>query len=293
MKIVNFGSLNLDYVYSLPHFVQPGETITCTDFQIFCGGKGLNQSIALARAGAQTVHAGFVGREGGRLKGLLAENGVDTSLVHTVDTSNGHAIIQVEKDGQNSIIVYGGANRALTDDFITEVTRILAPGDYLLMQNETNLTDEAARLCKKRGAKLILNPSPIDTWLVDHFPFDLVDIFILNELEGMSLTGETDPDSIAATLCRQYPQSTCVLTLGEKGALFLGAEGRFFQPPVKATAVDTTGAGDTFTGYFLAEHLRGQAPDSCLAVAAAAAAIAVSKKGAADSIPFLQDVRQK
>jgi ribokinase len=194
-KIVNFGSLNLDYVYSLPHMVRPGETLSCTQLYINNGGKGLNQSVALARAGAKVIHAGIIGNEGTRLKEFLHENGADTSLIRQTDTTSGHAIIQVDKNGQNAIFVYGGANRVFTMEYISEAAELLDRGDFVLLQNETNLTDEAARMGKEKGAKIVLNPSPIDDWLLHHFPFELVDLLFLNETEGaVFLEIMIDPD---------------------------------------------------------------------------------------------------
>jgi ribokinase len=278
MKILNFGSLNLDYVYSLPHFVKPGETITCGNLHTGFGGKGLNQSIALARAGAKVAHAGFIGPEGSCLKNFLHENGVDTTLIREADAANGHAIIQIDENGENCIIVYGGANRMFTEEFIKEAVKILEPGDIVLLQNETNLTDETARISKEKGAKIVLNPSPIDSWLLNHFPFELVDLFILNETENTALENIT----------RRFPAAPRLLTLGEKGALYVHNDVQIFKEAVPVKAVDTTAAGDCFTGYFLAGLTKGLPIETCLANAATAAAITVGAVGAAETIPYSQ-----
>ncbi|MDR1530800.1 MAG: ribokinase [Clostridiales bacterium] len=290
MKILNFGSLNLDYVYSVDHFAAPGETIKCADLKTFCGGKGLNQSIALARAGAAVFHAGFIGANGAVLKNTLTADGVDTSLVRDTDGPDGHAIIQVNSAGENNIIVYGGANRALTPEFINEAADALCEGDIVLMQNETNLTDEIARRGAERGAKIALNPSPIDSWLMENFPFHLVSYFILNEIEGAALTKETEPDRITSRLLSRFPNAAIILTLGERGAIYRDKAQRVYQPAYPARVVDTTAAGDTFAGFFLACVSNGQTAAVSLSLAAAAAAMAVALKGAADSIPNIRAV---
>jgi ribokinase len=290
MKILVLGSLNLDYVYQIKHFVRPGETVSCNSRKTFCGGKGLNQAVAAAKAGAETLMAGLIGAEGAALKDALTENGVDARLVRQADVTGGHAVIQVTDDGQNSIIVYGGTNRLLTPELIFEAAEALEPGDIALMQNETNLTDKFARLCKKKQARVCLNPSPIDEWLLSKFPFELVDIFIVNETEGYALTGKIKAEDIAEEMRKRFPHAMSILTLGEDGSLYAGPEGYIRQQAISTKAVDTTAAGDTFTGYFLAELAAGNDITHCLSFASKAAAIAVSRSGAAGSIPKRQEV---
>ena len=136
MKILNFGSINIDYVYSVDHIVQPGETIKGLDRNVFCGGKGLNQSIALANAKADVTHAGLIGEDGGMLLEALNAAEVHTDLIKTVKGSSSHTVIQVDRSGQNSILFFAGDNLAIKEDYIDEVIEKFEPGDYLLLQNE-------------------------------------------------------------------------------------------------------------------------------------------------------------
>ena len=131
MKIVNIGSSNIDYVYQMEHFIQPGETLGCAQLSIGCGGKGLNQSIALARAGAEVFHAGLIGREGAFLREKMEEAGVNVEFVRYGEGANGHAIIQVDKTGQNCIILYGGTNHQFTHALVDEVLSHFAAGDIV------------------------------------------------------------------------------------------------------------------------------------------------------------------
>lgn len=289
MKILNFGSLNYDYVYSLPHIVTPGETIASTKMETFCGGKGLNQSIALAKAGANVYHAGMVGEDGGELCSILSENGVRIEYIKQIPGKSGHAIIQVEESGQNSILLFGGANRSLTKEFIESVLSQFGQGDYLLLQNEVNLMSELINQAYERGLKIILNPSPYDAQL-KACDFHKIDTFLLNEVEGNQITGKTSPEEILEEMMKQYPEASVVLTLGDKGAMYQKGSTRYMQPVFPAEVVDTTAAGDTFTGFYLAQIMQGAQVPKALEVAAKASSIAVSRPGAANSIPMLDEI---
>lgn len=285
MRALNIGSLNIDYVYRVDHFVQPGETLHAASLQAGCGGKGLNQSVALAQAGVETWHAGLIGPEGAFLRDKLASFGVQTELVREVGEPTGHAIIQVDSAGQNSILLYGGANRRLTEEFVDEALAGFGPGDWLLAQNETACVGYAVAQAKRRGLRTALNAAPADRALRE-MPLELLDLLFVNEVEGAFLAGTEAPEEIAAVLTERYPETTLVLTLGEGGAL----AARRGRETVRATAfrvpaVDTTAAGDTFTGFFLRGVLDGWPPEDCLRLAAAASAIAVTRRGAADSVP--------
>ena len=153
MRVVNFGSLNIDYVYRVDHFVQPGETMSAQSLQIQCGGKGLNQSVALARAGVETWHAGLIGPEGHFLKETLDRAGVHTRFVEESAGSTGHAIIQVDSTGQNSILLHDGANGRLTPDFVTAVLDQFSAGDTVLLQNETSCVEEIIHQAARRGMR--------------------------------------------------------------------------------------------------------------------------------------------
>lgn len=290
MRVLNFGSLNIDYVYSLDHIVAPGETITSRGLEVFPGGKGLNQSVALARAGAEVCHAGMVGEDGGMLLDVCREAGVDVSRVRTAGTRTGNAIIQVSAKGQNSIVLYPGANRAITREYADGVLADFGPGDLLLLQNEVNLVDYLIDRAHERGMTIALNPSPFDERML---ACDLrkVDIFLLNEVEGAQISGREDPLEILPEMLSRFPGSRIVLTLGKSGVLYGEGETRLSHGVYDVPVVDTTAAGDTFTGFFLASALGGETVAEALRLASAASSLAVSKKGASSSIPTIEEVR--
>lgn len=289
MKILNFGSLNLDHQYQVEHFVQPGQTLAASSVTTGCGGKGLNQSIALARAGAPVWQGGCIGREGAPLAALLQENGVDTRYLRRVDVPQGHAIIQRDKQGENCILLFGGSNRAVTPDQIRQTLDAFGPGDMLVLQNETNGLPELLAGGHARGMTVVLNPSPCEEALAG-LDLSAVDWLILNEGEAYQISGADTPDAAWQALHRRWPNLRVVLTLGAAGSLLFTEAETLRQPAFRAEAVDTTGAGDTFTGYFLASLARGEALQHCLAVASRAAALSVTKKGAADAIPTRAEV---
>lgn len=288
-RILNFGSLNLDHTYKVPHFVQPGETLTSLNYRMSCGGKGLNQSIALARAGAQVYHAGKIGADGCDLTRLLESSGANTDLIDRTGTKTGHAIIQVDSRGENCILLFGGANRELTESQVERTLAQFRPGELLVLQNEVNLLSLIMHKARGRGLKIVLNPSPFDQEL-KRCPLELVSLFVVNQVEAEGFTGEKCPERQLDTLRARFPNASVLLTLGGDGSVFQTSEGRWTQEIFPVPVVDTTGAGDTFLGYFVSLWERGETPSRCLEVAAKAAAIAVSRPGAADSIPFLPEV---
>ena len=290
MRFLNFGSLNLDFVYDVEHFVRPGETISSFALNTFRGGKGLNQSVALSRAGGEVFHGGCVGEDGRMLLEGLEEAGADVSLVRVLpDCRTGHAIIQVDPSGQNCILLFGGANQAISPEQITETLSRFGEGDLLLLQNEVNGLEQMLREARARGMRIAFNPSPIDG-KISQLPLENVEFFLLNEIEGAALGGGNAPEEVLDGLKRRFPGAKIVLTLGKDGALYFDGEKTFFQPIFPIKAVDTTAAGDTFTGYFLEAVGRGLPGDQCLRRATAAAAIAVSRKGASPSIPGAAEV---
>lgn len=290
MKVLVYGSLNIDHVYALPHFVRPGETVSSTRYEKHAGGKGLNQAIALAKAGLPVWFAGAIGRDGLFLKETLEKAGVNTSFLNVLkDVPTGHAVIQVEQSGGNAIILYGGANQANTRAQAAQTLANFGAGDYVLLQNEINGGEEIIRLAHERGVGVILNPSPM-TDALRRWPLEQVDFLILNEVEGADLTGKTEPDEILRGLEERYPFCRVVLTLGEKGAVYAFRGERVHQAAFRAQAVDTTAAGDTFTGYFLRGVLSGGAVQDALRLAARASAITVSRPGAGESIPCFDEV---
>lgn len=293
MKILNFGSLNLDYVYDVDHFVRKGETIASREMKIFCGGKGLNQSVALSKAGARVYHAGLVGQDGGILREMLVSAGVHDQLVRCLpDTPTGNAIIQRDTTGDNCILLYGGANQKVTEEFVREVLAGFSAGDWLVLQNEISRIPYIVDLAYEKGMTIVLNPSPMDE-KIQEISLCKIHYFLLNEGEAQALTGaQGDGTVLADHLRRQFPGASVVLTLGEAGSLYIGKEGTVFQKAYRVPVVDTTAAGDTFTGYFVAEISAGKPVEQALDMAARASAIAVSRPGAAPSIPDRSQVER-
>lgn len=289
MKVLVYGSLNIDHVYQLPHFLRPGETLSSLGYQRNSGGKGLNQAIALVRAGQEVWFAGGIGGDGLFLRDALTAEGVDTRLLRVTDTPTGHAIIHVDAEGSNAIVLYGGANQCVTEDSIREAIAQCRSGDLLLLQNEINLVPQIIRTAKAQGLLIALNPSPASPEMTS-WPLDMVDWLLLNEVEGHDLTGFTAPEDILDALHEKYPACRVVLTLGAEGAYYSDRQQRVHQHAIPVRAVDTTAAGDTFTGYFLQAVLAGRPATEALRRAAQAASIAVSRPGASASIPYAAEV---
>ena len=291
MKILNFGSCNIDYVYKLPHIVVPGETLTATGMELFPGGKGLNQSVAAARAGGEVYHAGVIGKDGGMLKAVLEESGADVRYLQTADCQNGHAIIQLSASAQNSIFLHVGTNGMVSKEFVDRVLADFAPGDILVLQNEISnvpyLIDKGFEL----GLRILFNPAPFDDTL-PQLPLHKVAYLLLNEVEARGFFGKEEPEAILAEKERRYPDMKMVLTLGKEGCLYADGERVIRCPAFRVDAVDTTAAGDTFAGYFAAGLAEGLSTESNLRRASAASALAVSAMGAAPSIPLRQQAEE-
>lgn len=291
MRIFVFGSLNIDHTYHVPHMLRTGETLSSTRYTKNVGGKGFNQAVALSRAGADVCFAGAIGADGTFLTDYLRETGVDISCVKLLDEPTGHAIIEVDQEGRNAILLFGGANQKITDEMIADTLGNAKPGDWILLQNEINEGDRIIRAAHEKGMQIILNPSPVSPQL-HSWPLELVSWFILNEVEGEDITGRQDPQEILDELLRRYPACRVVLTLGEKGSMYADTANRYAQAICPCKAVDTTAAGDTFTGYFLQAAAQGKPIPYALRIAAQASAIAVSRSGAAASVPLAQEVHE-
>jgi ribokinase len=287
--VLNFGSINIDHVYRVEHFVRPGETINCQDYKRFAGGKGLNQSVALVQAGVCVCHAGKMGAEDTWLKILIKDKGVDTKFVETSNGPSGHAIIQVNAQGENSIVIVGGANRLISESDVQRIVANFGPEDYLLTQNEVNAVPQIIQSAKAQGLTTVFNPAPMNPEVLN-YPLELVDILVLNETEAQSLTGESEPERICKTLNHRYSNMAIVLTMGAKGAAYFSPQVRFHQSAEQVHVVDSTGAGDTYIGFFLAELIKTGEPRSALGYASRAAAICVTRHGAADSIPSRKEL---
>ena len=218
MKILNFGSLNLDYVYQVPHFLAAGETLAASQVAVHPGGKGVNQSVALARAGAQVWHAGTVGSGSGMLTELLKQNGVDDRFLRHSDGVQGNAVIQVVPSGENAILLCGGSNREITDEQVQDTISHFEQGDWLILQNEVSCLREMITQAKAKGMHIVLNPSPFEEQLLA-LDFEAIDWLFINEVEGNQMTGETEPEAILDILRKRYPKMNIVLTLGSQGAI--------------------------------------------------------------------------
>ena len=291
MPILNFGSLNIDHVYRVDTFVLPGETKHTKSYAIHSGGKGLNQSIAAARAGSQVFHAGIAGRDGGFLVEMLQTAGVNTSLMQSSPEVSGHAIIQVADSGQNCILLYGGTNQMLTEDYVDRTLDEFGNEGFVLLQNETNLVGAIIEKAARKGLKVALNAAPYSE-AVNTYPINQLDWLIVNEVEGAGIVGGAADESLLQRLAERFPQAGILLTLGSRGAQCF-RDGHYASiRSCKVQAVDTTAAGDTFSGYFLSGVMQGLSLAETLRLATVASALCVQRPGAANSIPTQAEVEQ-
>ena len=291
-RIFNLGSVNIDHVYRVPHFVRPGETLAASSYSRGAGGKGFNQSIALARAGAAVCHVGATGADADWLRSWLQTEGVDIRHLALSDEPTGHAVIQVSDAGENSIVLHGGANHAIPPQAVSKAIADARPGEWFLCQNETSSVPEALRIAKAAGLHVSFNPAPMSPEVLT-YPLDCVDWLIVNETEGAELSGEAQPDRIVSQLRERWAGTSILLTLGGEGALCSEASGVIRIPAPRVIPVDTTAAGDTFVGYFLGTLAAGGTLNASLAMAIDAAAITVTRPGAADSIPLRSEITGK
>ena len=289
MRVLNFGSLNLDYVYQVEHFVQPGETLSAVSQTVNAGGKGLNQSIALAKAGAEVCHAGCIGTGGELLRSILDENGVDTKYLREVPVLQGNAVIQVNPEGQNCILLFGGSNQCVTEEQIAQTLEGFAPGDWLVLQNEINNLPQIVEAGYERGMKIVLNPSPFNDKL-NEVDFGKLSWLLVNEIEAEQLSGSSEPEKAWQLLHEKYPSLSLLVTLGSEGSAAFTKEETVYRHAFSVTAVDTTAAGDTLTGYFVAGLMEGRSLRACMKRASMASAISVTRPGAAPSIPQKDEV---
>ena len=292
MKFLNYGSVNIDLVFTVDHMVQPGETLSSSSFFRSAGGKGANQSAALAKAGADVTHAGKIGSDGQFLVDLLTDYGVDTSLIRLYEGATGQALIQLDKHKQNAIVLYGGGNLQIRREEIDESLALFDAGDMLVLQNEIVHTSYLIEEAKKRGMQICLNTAPFDEKILS-FPLHLIDILVVNEIEGAALANTAEGASfteVLDALVKGYPASEIVLTVGKGGAYYGYKEVRLHEPIYDLPVVDTTAAGDTFIGYFLTSRSIGHDNQSALRYACKASGLAVSRLGAMGSIPLASEV---
>lgn len=291
MKIVNLGSLNLDHVYQVDRFLLPGETKASKGLHDTAGGKGLNQSIAAVRTGAEVYHAGYFGANSDMLRKVLVDSGVHTEWMEDhLDIPCGHTVIQVDDAGQNCILLFGGTNVCLTEEYIDRVLDQCTPDDILLLQNETNLVPYIIEQAAKRGIPAAMNAAPMDEG-VKSYPIGKLRYLIVNEIEGAALAGGDSFEETMDNLIAAYPGVGILLTLGSAGAWFHDGDRDIRMGCCKVEkVVDTTAAGDTFLGYFLAGMLDKLDPADALKRATFASALTIQSPGAADSIPTVDKV---
>jgi len=284
MAIINIGSINIDHSYRLKHFLRPGETVACEQYLRGLGGKGMNQSIALQRAGAQVVHLGAVGRGDNWVRAAISEAGVSLNDVGEIGADTGHAIIQIDAKGENCILLYAGANHALSHADVDGVLQRYPQHRWVLTQNETNVVAYAITQAVASGRQVAFNPAPCETALAQ-LPLEQLALLLVNEVEVCQLSHEGDLSKAYAALRRRCPATLVVLTLGAEGLWAAQREQEWKVAAYPTQVVDTTGAGDTITGFLLAGLDEGMAIEPALHLAAKAAAITVSRLGAAASIP--------
>ncbi|HAV08302.1 MAG TPA: ribokinase [Rhodobacteraceae bacterium] len=278
--IWSFGSINIDHAYRVDHIPAPGETIAAREYSADLGGKGANQSVAAARAGASVSHIGQIGADGKWAKTRLSDYGVNTRFITETDTPTGHAIITIDAYGENAITIFPGANHSFKKSNLEEALSGAAPTDFLLLQNETNLQVEAAALGHQKGLYVIYSAAPFDAEATKAvLPY--LSMIILNEIEAHQL--HQSQAKIPASV-------TVVTTRGANGAVWQSNTQSFDTPAFIVEPVDTTGAGDTFTGYLAASLAAGLSPEAAMIMASRAAALKVTRFGTASAIPSRAEV---
>lgn len=285
MAVYNLGSINADLFYRVPHLLTPGETLASTEHSRGLGGKGANMSVAIARGAARAVHIGAVGADGRWAVQRLMEYGVDTRNIVELDVPTGHAIIMVDDHGENAILIHPGANRALTETHIAAALESATDSDTFLFQNETSAQIEGAKLASARGMRIVHAAAPFDAKAVEAV-LPMLDILVMNAVEAQQLTDAVGMDVTDLTV------RDVIVTLGGDGCRWINTDDgtdRTF-PAIPVTPVDTTGAGDTFTGFLVAGLDRGLPMEQAISLGQQAGAIMVTRRGTADVIPDLKDI---
>lgn len=284
MSIWNLGSINADFVFSVPHIPVPGETLSSSDRKMFLGGKGANMSVAAARAAARVHHIGCVGDDGHWAVERLLEYGVDTRYTREIEVPTTQAMIFVEPGGENAIVLAPGANTEIPQALVQEALTEAQTEDWLLIQNETNLQRTAAKLGHDLGLRIAYAAAPFDVDRVSAvLPY--LDFLILNQIEAKQLQAATGLG------LDDLDVEDVIVTLGSDGADWYSDAGCQHFEAVHVDPVDTTGAGDTFTGYVLACIDRGMPMGQAIRMAMRAGALMVTRHGTADVIPDLAEVQ--
>lgn len=286
MKILNFGSINKDFFYSVNDFVRPGETISSNGYNIKIGGKGLNQSVSISKAGVKVYHAGIINKDDTFIIDKLKSWKINCDNILLSDSPTGHAIIQVNKKGENSIIIHGGANHDFNLKSIKSILSKFETGDILLLQNEINNIEEIIDRAHHKKMKIIFNPAPFNNDILE-YNLNKITTLILNQSEGEGLSNEKIPDKILKVLNNNFKNTEIILTLGEKGSLYSYKDELIKIRAHDVKTVDTTGAGDTFIGYYVAGFASKMNKKDNLNRASEAAALTTIKLGGAESIPSI------
>ena len=284
MKILNFGSINKDFFYSVNDFVKPGETISSIRYNVKIGGKGLNQSVGISKAGQNIYHAGIINKDDTFILDKLKKWNINCENILLSNNPTGHAIIQVDKKGENSIIIHGGANHDINIKFIKSVLSKFDSGDILVLQNEINNIKEIIDRAHHKKMKIVFNPAPFNNEILS-YDLNKISILILNYTEAKNLSGQNTPTKILDFLNKKYKETEIILTLGNKGSIYSYNGNMIKIDAKKIKTIDSTGAGDTFIGYYVASIAKGLNTEESLKRANKAAAISTTKLGAAESIP--------
>jgi len=290
-KIINYGSINIDYVYRTPHFVRPGETLHAESFTKGLGGKGANQSVAIARSGGHVVHVGQLSTLDRWAKDVLVNAGVLVDFIDEVDDASGHAIIQVDSEGENAILLHGGANQSVDIKSLEKAMEETDDVEYLLLQNECNNSELAINAALSNKIKVAFNPAPMSQDVAS-LNLEQLDTLIVNELEAQALTGSRNINDSISFFVTRLPATRVVMTLGAKGSILVNGGNVVEFPSTSVDVIDTTGAGDTFVGYFLQSLVSGLDDMSALEIASSAAALAVTERGAINAIPNIERVTE-
>jgi ribokinase len=280
MAIYTLGSINIDHVYHVPHLAKAGETLAATDYSMGLGGKGANQSVAASKAGAKVFHIGAIGPNSTWVLNELHGYGVNTDHVSQITTPTGHAIIQVDPSAENNIILFPGANRQVTDSHATRALASARPGDVLLVQNETSAQSATIRLAADMGLRVLYTPAPFDLApLQEAIPY--AHLLLMNEGEAAEMIRALG----------NLPKCNVIITKGADGAEWHSPDATPLSiRSFPVNPVDTTGAGDCFAGSIAAALDAGLPPDQALRRATAAAALQVTRAGAASAMPSAKEV---
>ncbi len=284
MTVWCFGSINIDHVYALGHLPAPGETLAAGSYRLELGGKGANQAVACARAGGDLRLLGAVGTDGRAALDRLAELGVGCDMVQQVDGATGHAIILVDAAGENSIIIHPGANHAMDADTVLAALKGAGISDILLMQNETAHQALVAEAAMGLGMEVVYSAAPFDIDAVQAvLPF--VNMLVMNAVEAEQM------QAALGVGLDELPVETLVVTRGADGASWHSRGMQDIHVPAhKGKVVDTTGAGDCFTGALAAALDAGDYPEEAMRFAAAAASLQVTRPGAAGAMPTRAEI---